>query len=234
MQADMSFLQLVLNASPIVQAIILLLILMSLASWTMIFKKRFALKQAWRETDTFEDDFWSGVDLNALYVRIKRYEEDAYGLEAVFLAGFQEYLRLREETDLDPEIVVTGAQRAMRAALSREVDDLDIYLPMLATIGSTSPYIGLFGTVWGIMNSFRALGAVQQATLSQVAPGIAEALIATALGLFAAIPAVIAYNRSSNDVERLVNRYESFMEEFANILQRQSRLSYTTALSAAD
>ncbi|MFO1352348.1 MAG: protein TolQ [Gammaproteobacteria bacterium] len=222
MPADLSFLGLILNASPVVQFILLVLILTSVASWTIIFKKRMTIAHARREADAFEDDFWSGVDLAVLYARLNRNDQDPYGMAAIFLAGFQEFLRLRGQPDFDPALVVSAAQRAMRAALAREVEDLDMYLPTLATVGSTSPYIGLFGTVWGIMNSFRALGAVQQATLSQVAPGISEALIATAMGLFAAIPAVMAYNRSSTDVDRVVNRYESFIEEFSNILQRQS------------
>jgi biopolymer transport protein TolQ len=222
LNAEVSFLDLVLNASPVVQVIMLLLVLMSLASWTVIFKKRLALSQARREADDFEDEFWSGIDLAMLYSRLSQEEENAYGMEAIFLAGFQEFLRLRNQPNLDPELVVSGAQRAMRATLNGEIEELDFHLPMLATIGSTSPYIGLFGTVWGIMNSFRALGGVQQATLNQVAPGIAEALIATALGLFAAIPAVMAFNRYSTEVEYLLNRYETFMDEFSNILQRQS------------
>ena len=222
MGAEHSFIELILNASLIVQVVILLLVMISLASWTVIFKKRMMLNYAQRDADDFEDDFWSGTDLNKLYQRVRKHEEDAYGLEAIFLSGFQEFLRLRNHPQADPELSIAGSQRAMRAALTREVDELETHLPLLATVGSTSPYIGLFGTVWGIMNSFQALGQVQQATLSQVAPGIAEALIATALGLIAAIPAVIAYNRASNDVERLVNRYQTFMDEFANILQRQA------------
>ena len=217
-----SILQLVLGASPVVQAVMLLLLLMSLASWTVIFKKRLALAQARRELNAFEDEFWSGIDLAVLYSRLSHEEDDAYGMEAIFLAGFQEFLRLRGQSGLDPEVVVGGAQRAMRATLNGETEELDRHIPLLATVGSVSPYIGLFGTVWGIMNSFRALGAVQQATLAQVAPGIAEALIATALGLFAAIPAVMAYNRYSTTVEFLLNRYETFMDEFSNILQRQA------------
>ena len=221
MNTDLSFLQLVLNASPIVQFVMLVLTLMSLGSWTIIFKKRMILSRARSAADAFEEDFWSGIDLSGLYSRLGRQKEELYGMTAIFLAGFQEFLRLRAQT-VDPESMVTGSHRAMRATLSREIDELEMHLPMLATTGSASPYIGLFGTVWGIMNSFRALGTVNQATLTQVAPGIAEALIATAMGLFAAIPAVIAYNRYVNDVDRLVNRYETFMEEFSNILQRQS------------
>lgn len=222
MATDMSLAHLVLSASPVVQLIMLLLLLMSLASWTIIFKKRLVLAQAKRDAIGFEDEFWSGIDLTVLYSRLNKKEEDVYGMEAIFLSGFQEFLRLRNQTHLDPEVVVSGAQRAMRATMNGEYEELDLHLPMLATVGSTSPYVGLFGTVWGIMNSFRSLGAVQQATLTQVAPGIAEALIATALGLFAAIPAVIAYNRYSTEVERLLSRYETFIDEFSNILQRQS------------
>jgi biopolymer transport protein TolQ len=212
---------LIAGASPVVQFIMLLLLLVSLASWTIIFKKRMVLTRARVAADDFEDDFWSGIDLASLYSRIGRQKEEVFGMEAIFLAGFQEFLRLRTSPNVDPDSIVSSSQRAMRAALTREIDDLEVHLPMLATVGSTSPYIGLFGTVWGIMNSFRALGTVQQATIAHVAPGIAEALIATAMGLFAAIPAVIAYNRYANDVDRLVNRYDTFMEEFSNILQRQ-------------
>ena len=222
MNQDLSIIQLVLHASFVVQLVMLLLLLISLASWTVIFRKRIALSHARRQADTFEDDFWSGVDLAALYTRVSRREDEAEGLEAVFLAGFQEFLRLRAQTGVDPESVVAGSQRAMRAALSRETDELELQLPVLATAASVSPYIGLFGTVWGIMNAFMGLGAAKTATLQQVAPGIAEALIATAIGLFAAIPAVIAYNRYSTEVDRLVNRYDTFAEEFSNILQRQA------------
>jgi biopolymer transport protein TolQ len=220
--AEHSFLQLILNASLVVQVVMLLLVFISLASWTVIFKKRMALNYAQRDADEFEDEFWSGADLGGLYNSVRKHEEDAYGLEAIFLAGFQEFMRLQAHSQTDPVLVMGGIQRAMRAALMREVDELETHLPLLATVGSTSPYIGLFGTVWGIMNSFQALGQAQQVTLAQVAPGIAEALIATALGLVAAIPAVVAYNRASNDVERLVIRYEAFADEFANILQRQA------------
>ncbi len=222
MTDEISITHLILGASPIVQIVIAILVVVSLASWTVIFKKRMSLSRALAAADDFEDDFWSGIDLAALYTRISRQEDDATGIEAIFLAGFQEFLRLRSQPAADPDAVVGGAQRAMRAALTREIDDLESNLQLLATAGSTSPYIGLFGTVWGIMNSFRGLSTVKQATLAQVAPGIAEALVATAMGLFAAIPAVIAYNRYVNDVDRLVNRFETFMEEFSNILQRQS------------
>lgn len=222
MTVDLSFTHLILGASPVVQFVMLLLVLISLASWIAIFKKRLVLSQTRSVIDQFEDDFWSGIDLASLYTRISRQQDQASGIETIFQAGFQEFLRLRTQPAVDPESLVGSSQRAMRAALSREIDELETHLPFLATAGSTSPYIGLFGTVWGIMNAFLALGTVQQATLAQVAPGIAEALIATALGLFAAIPAVIAYNRYSNEVDRLVNRCDIFIEEFSNILQRQA------------
>lgn len=222
MSHDLSLWSLIANASLIVQLVMLGLIVISVSSWWVIVKKALVLSAAKRAADQFEDDFWSGTDLASLYARISRQNELIGGMEAIFLAGFQEFLRLRSQPTMDPESVVSGAQRAMRATGSRELDDLEMYLSLLATTGSTSPYIGLFGTVWGIMNAFRALGLAQQATLAQVAPGIAEALIATAMGLFAAIPAVIFYNRYAHEVDRLANRYETFMEEFSNILQRQS------------
>jgi len=214
---------LVRDASLLVQIIMLLLLVASMISWTMIFRKWFALKAAYREASRFEEKFWAGANLNQMYTDLSR--KDAAGMGSVFVAGFKEYARLDKQKSLQPTEVLEGVQRAMRVALSREVDYLETHLSFLATVGSTSPYVGLFGTVWGIMNSFRALGVVQQATLAHVAPGIAEALIATAMGLFAAIPAVIAYNRYANDVERLITRYEIFMEEFSSILQRQAFVS---------
>ncbi|MEW6353067.1 MAG: protein TolQ [Pseudomonadota bacterium] len=221
MTTDLSIVHLIINASVLVQLVMLLLLAVSMVSWTMIFRKRAALQQARAAADEFESRFWSGKDLNALYGQISR-RERAQGMEAIFEAGFQEFARLRKQPEIEPMAVLEGAQRSMRVALSREIDTLEVNLPFLATVGSTSPYIGLFGTVWGIMNSFRGLGNVHQATLAMVAPGIAEALIATAMGLFAAIPAVIAYNAFANDVERLINRYDAFLEEFSTILQRQA------------
>ena len=221
MQFDHSLLGLVLNASVIVQIVMLILLIASLVSWTLIFTKRAGINRARRAANLFEDDFWSGKDLVKIYKRINEDISDPTGMERIFHAGFKEYARLRNQTGIQSEAILDGTQRAMRVALRREVDDLELHLPFLATVGSTSPYIGLFGTVWGIMNSFRALGNVTQATISMVAPGIAEALIATAMGLFAAIPAVIAYNRYVNDVERLHNRYDTFVEEFSSILARQ-------------
>ncbi len=221
MTTDLSIGHLLLNASLIVQAVMLLLLATSLVSWMFIFRKRADIKQARRAAEEFEERFWSGKDLNALYTQVIRAQR-LTGTEAIFEAGFKEFARLHKQTGIEPMAVVEGAQRSMRVALSREIDTLELHLPFLATVGSTSPYIGLFGTVWGIMNSFRGLSNVQQATLALVAPGIAEALIATAMGLFAAIPAVIAYNSFANDVERLINRYDTFLEEFSSILQRQA------------
>ncbi|HHH38407.1 MAG TPA: protein TolQ [Sedimenticola sp.] len=222
MASDLSFLQLVLNASPLVQLVMLVLIGASIVSWTMIFDRARVLKRARRAADAFEARFWSGGDLAELYREVDRDAEEATGMASIFHAGFREFARLKKSADIEPMAVVEGARRSMQVAMSREMDQLETNLSFLATVGSTSPYIGLFGTVWGIMNSFHALGNVKQATLSLVAPGIAEALIATAMGLFAAIPAVVAYNRYSNDVERLNGRYEDFLDEFTTILQRQA------------
>jgi biopolymer transport protein TolQ len=222
MSTDLSITHLILNASPVVQFVIALLVFASVSSWSMIFDRMRILKSAAKAADEFESRFWSGGDLAELYRQIERETDDESGMAAVFRAGFREFARLRTKGHKDPMAMVQGAQRSMRVSLNREVDRLENHLSTLATIGSTSPYVGLFGTVWGIMNSFTALGNVKQATLALVAPGIAEALIATAIGLFAAIPAVIAYNRYSNDVERLNNRYDDFVEEFATILQRQA------------
>jgi biopolymer transport protein TolQ len=215
----MSFLDLVLKASHLVQLVMLLLLGASVAAWIIIFRKWATVKAARRDADAFERRFWSGSDLGEIYRQVAA-QNGGGGMEGVFEAGFKEFARLRKQNGVAPAAVLEGAQRAMRVALAREEDRLETNLSFLATVGSTSPYVGLFGTVWGIMNAFMALGNVEQATLSLVAPGIAEALIATAMGLFAAIPAVIAYNRFANDVERLANRYDTFTEEFASILQR--------------
>ncbi len=222
MTADLSLLHLVVNASVLVQLVMLLLLVISVVSWSMIFRKWAAMKNARRAAVEFETRFWSGSDLNSLYREVTQKQGALSGLEGIFGAGFKEFAQLRKQSSADPMAVLEGSQRAMRVALSREIDVLETHLPFLATVGSTSPYIGLFGTVWGIMNSFRGLGNVHQATLAMVAPGIAEALIATAMGLFAAIPAVIAYNRYNNDVERLINRYETFLDEFSTLLQRHA------------
>lgn len=218
---DMSIVSLIANASVLVQLVMLLLLLVSVMAWTIIFSKLKALRQARKDMISFEDRFWSGGDLTRLYEQVNSNAESR-GLERIFKAGFKEFIKLRQQGEPDPMAVVEGAQRAMRVKLNREADDLEISLGFLATVGSTSPYVGLFGTVWGIMNSFRALGNVQQATLAMVAPGIAEALIATAMGLFAAIPAVVAYNRFRTDVERLISHYDNFVDEFTSILQRQA------------
>jgi biopolymer transport protein TolQ len=230
----MSLAHLIMGASFVVQMVMLLLLVVSMVSWTMIFRRRSALKEAQQAADEFEDRFWSGGDLAMLYRQVTDTPRDAIGMAGIFQAGFSEFARLRKQTGADARNVVEGAQRVMRVALSRETDDLETHLSFLATVGSTSPYVGLFGTVWGIMNSFRGLGNAQQATLSMVAPGIAEALIATAMGLFAAIPAVIAYNRYSHDVERLINRYDNFLEEFSTILQRQTATKQATPGRRAD
>lgn len=216
----MSFIGLFMQASLVVKLVMILLIVISIASWAYIFQRSRILSRAQLELEYFEDKFWSGTDLNGLYRDLSE-QDSVAGPNSIFVAGFREFVRLRKSTD-DAELVLDGASRAMRIALSREVNHLEARLSFLATVGSTSPYIGLFGTVWGIMNSFIALGQVKQATLAMVAPGIAEALIATAIGLFAAIPAVIAFNRFSNQVEKLENGYINFMEEFASILQRQA------------
>lgn len=218
----LALLTLILNASLPVKLVMVLLLLASFVSWTMIFRKWFALKTAEQAAERFERRFWSGGNLVQMVNEYAAKGANPTGMESLFVDGFREYKRLVGQENIQPREVLEGVQRAMRVALSRETDYLEIHLPFLATVGSTSPYIGLFGTVWGIMNSFRALGALQQATLAHVAPGIAEALIATAIGLFAAIPAVIAYNRYASKVERLVTRYEIFMSEFASVLQRQA------------
>ena len=210
-----------MQASLLVKAVMLTLLAFSVICWTMIFQRRKALHSAQQQLKQFEDKFWSGADLSKLYSEISA-RSHIHGIESLFVAGFKEFARLRKSNINSPQSIVDGTHRAMRVALSREVDDLETHLPFMATVGSISPYIGLFGTVWGIMNSFIALGAVKQATLAMVAPGIAEALIATAMGLFAAIPAVMAYNRFSHNVEKLENSYGNFMEEFSSILQRQT------------
>jgi len=224
LSADLTITHLVLNASTLVQLVMLLLLAASLLSWTLIFQKWQAIRYARSHAEQFEKRFWSGADLSELYRKISSRRDQAAGMETIFEAGFSEFARLRNKSGIEPMSVVDGAQRAMRVAMNREVDALEMHLSFLATVGSTSPYVGLFGTVWGIMNAFIALGNVQQATIASVAPGIAEALVATAMGLFAAIPAVIAYNRYSNDVDRLLSRYDIFMEEFSTILQRQAHV----------
>jgi len=221
--AELSIFDLVLEASLLVKFVMLVLLGFSVACWAMIFQRRQALNQAKKQLKAFEDKFWSGADLSKLYSEISA-KNEIQGIETLFVAGFKEFARLRKSHIDNPQIIVDGTHRAMRVALSREVDSLETHLPFMATVGSISPYIGLFGTVWGIMNSFIGLGSVQQATLAMVAPGIAEPLIATAMGLFAAIPAVMAFNRFSHKVEKIENSYGNFMEEFASILQRQTAI----------
>ena len=219
MPEQLSIFELIANASLLVQVVMLLLLLASVASWVMIFQRFFALRRVQGEIEDFEEHFWSGIDLRQLYTDLEK-EESLTGIETVFFSGFKEYTRLSEQATGDAEAVMQGVQRAMRIALTRDEERLETHLPFLATVGSTSPYVGLFGTVWGIMNSFRSLANMSQATLASVAPGISEALVATAMGLFAAIPAVIGYNRFSARVEALMNRYEAFSDELIGILHR--------------
>jgi biopolymer transport protein TolQ len=207
-----------------VKLVMLLLLVASVASWVIIFRKRQVISAAVKEAESFEEKFWSGADLTAMHESITTTHRNTRGLEKVFESGFSEFLRMRQQGRMGPTAMVEGAQRSMRIALTRETEELEQHLNFLATVGSTSPYVGLFGTVWGIMTSFHQLANVNQATIAMVAPGISEALIATAMGLFAAIPAVIAYNRFSNQVERLEVRYDNFKEEFSSILQRQAHL----------
>jgi biopolymer transport protein TolQ len=219
---DLSLLHLILHASIPVQVVMALLLLASLMSWWFIFIKLFALRRALRKTDAFEREFWGGGDINAMSQRVAAERERAGEMERIFEAGFREFMKLRRQAGVSVNVIMDGTRRAMRATYQRELDALESHLSFLATVGSVSPYVGLFGTVWGIMLAFQGLATVAQATLAQVAPGIAEALIATAMGLFAAIPAVVGYNRYTHDVDRIANRMESFMEEFSNILQRQA------------
>ncbi len=221
MNNEMSLAHLVLAASPVVQLVMIILVVASVLSWAIIFGKGKQLRKARRLADEFEEEFWGSADISGTYTRLADRRGSLSGMERVFEAGFSEFGRLRRKTAND-EVIMDGSSRAMRIAVSRETDVVEQHLPFLATVGSISPYIGLFGTVWGIMNSFTALGNVQQATLAMVAPGIAEALIATAIGLFAAIPAVIFYNRFATEIDRLLNRYDNFSDEFATVLQRQA------------
>ena len=227
---DLSFFGMISNASLLVQLVMALLLLISAMSWTYIFRKMFTIRSAIARTTEFETIFWSGANLNNLYEDVTSGRRQRNGqsgaLERIFEAGMEEYRKARQTftgKDIDVSALLDGARRAMRAAYQREMDALESHLAFLASVGSVSPYIGLFGTVWGIMNSFRGLANVQQATLASVAPGIAEALVATAIGLFAALPAVVAFNRYSHDIDRLAIRFESFIEEFSNILNRQAR-----------
>lgn len=221
MVEKMSLWSLVANASFLVQMVMLLLLAASVVSWMMIFQRAKFLKHAQHTLNKFEEQFWSGIDLSQLYVEIKARLHANSGVENIFCVGIKEFTRLRQRTGADPDAIMEGVQRVMRVALAREEEKLETHLSFLATVGSISPYVGLFGTVWGIMNSFRGLANVHQATLATVAPGISEALVATAMGLFAAIPAVVAYNRYSSKVDALANRYEAFADEFSSILHRK-------------
>ncbi len=225
MEQQLSIWSLIWEASVVVQLVMLLLFLASIVSWVIIFQRASVFKQSRRSQLAFEERFWSGMDLNQLYRDVSSHSDPNNGMQAIFKAGFKEFNRLRQQAGMDADAIMEGTQRAMRVALSRETDRLDSHLPFLATVGSTSPYVGLFGTVWGIMNSFRGLAQMQQATLATVAPGISEALVATAMGLFAAIPAVIAYNRYSANAERIITGYENFAEEFSSILHRKVYVS---------
>lgn len=220
MNEPMSIVHLITNAGVVVQIVMLLLILASMVSWWMIFQRGFSLAVTKRDSIEFEDEFWSGRDLASLYQELEKTEEGLGGMEHIFTAGFKEFTRMQAQKTTDSEVIMQNVARSMRVALSREEEHLETHLPFLATVGSISPYVGLFGTVWGIMNSFRSLSTVSQASLSIVAPGISEALIATAMGLFAAIPAVIAYNRYSAQAELIMNRFEAFTDEFSGILHR--------------
>ena len=221
MSGDLSILKLVMQAGPVVKVVMGLLLAASLMSWAIIFEKRMLVRRARSNADRFENSFWSGGDLSALYRSIEA-RGHATGMDSIFESGFREFARLRQQHDAAADLLLEGARRAMRVAQLKEIDRLEHNLATLATVGSTSPYVGLFGTVWGIMSAFTSLSSVQQATLASVAPGIAEALVATAFGLFAAIPAVIAYNRYADQISRLEMRYDGFMEEFSTILQRHA------------
>ena len=220
MNQDLSILHLVVNASFIVQLVMLLLLIGSIASWAAIFRKLRALKNIKTQNEEFERDFWSGTSLNDLYAAAAQNAKQGGPMERIFASGMREYQKLRERRISDAATLLDGARRAMRASFQREMDAAETNLSFLASVGSVSPYVGLFGTVWGIMHAFTGLGALQQVTLATVAPGIAEALVATALGLFAAIPAVVAYNRFARDIDRIAIKQETFIEEFSNILQR--------------
>ncbi|HEX2493479.1 MAG TPA: protein TolQ [Steroidobacter sp.] len=222
MTNNLNPLDLVLQASIIVQIVMALLLIASVISWAIMLRKRAELRKARADADRFEEVFWSGGDLTAMFRSIDQSRRVTKGMEAIFEQGFREFSRLRQQGGVAAAQLIEGSRRGMRVALLKESDRLEHSLSMLATVGSTSPYVGLFGTVWGIMNAFHGLGNVQQATLAMVAPGIAEALIATAMGLFAAIPAVIAYNRYADQVSRIELRYDTFVEELSTILQRHA------------
>ena len=222
MNQDLSILHLVLNASLVVQLVMLLLVVVSVTSWAAIFRKLFALKRVKSLNDEFEREFWSGTSLNDLLAAATQNAKQSGPMERIFASGMREFQKLRERRISDPSTLLDGARRAMRASYQRELDVVESNLSFLASVGSVSPYVGLFGTVWGIMHAFTGLASLQQVTLASVAPGIAEALVATAIGLFAAIPAVVAYNRFARDIDRIAIQLETFIEEFSNILQRNA------------
>jgi biopolymer transport protein TolQ len=220
MNQDLSILNLILNASVVVQLVMLLLVVVSVSSWAAIFRKLFALNRVKGLNETFEREFWSGTSVNDLFSAATKNAKSAGPMERIFASGMREFQKLRERRITDTATLMDGARRAMRASFQREMDVVETNLSFLASVGSVSPYVGLFGTVWGIMHAFTGLASLQQVTLATVAPGIAEALVATAIGLFAAIPAVVAYNRFARDIDRVAIRLETFIEEFSNILQR--------------
>ena len=220
MNQDLSIVNLLLNASWVVQGVVALLVGVSIASWAAIIRKIMALKKVQNLNEAFDREFWSGTSLNDLAAGAAQNAKHSGPMERIFASGMREYQKLRERRITDPGTLMDGARRAMRASYQREVDAIELNLSFLATVGSVSPYVGLFGTVWGIMHAFTGLAALEQVTLATVAPGIAEALVATAIGLFAAIPAVVAYNRFAHDIDRIANKLETFIEEFSNILQR--------------
>ena len=220
MNQDMSIISLVLNASLVVQLVMLLLMCVSITSWAAIFRKIFSLRRVKALNETFEREFWSGTSLNDLFASAAANAKTAGPMERIFASGMREYQKLRERRVSDPGTLLDGARRAMRASFQREMDEIESSLSFMATVGSVSPYVGLFGTIWGIMHAFTGLAAMAQVTLQTVAPGIAEALVATAVSLFAAIPAVVAYNRFARDIDRVAIQQETFIEEFSNILQR--------------
>ena len=220
MNQDFSIIHLLLNASWVVQAVVAILLMVSIASWTAIFRKIIAIGRIKDLNETFERDFWSGASLNELFAAAAQNAKLSGPMERIFASGMREYQKLRERRINDTSMLMDGARRAMRASYQREMDAIESNLSLLASVGSVSPYVGLFGKVWGIMHAFTGLAGMQQVTLAKVAPGIAEALVATAIGLFAAIPAVLAYNRFSRDIDRVSIKLETFIEEFSNILQR--------------
>jgi biopolymer transport protein TolQ len=220
MNQDLDILQLVLHASLVVQIVMLLLMIVSIASWSAIFRKLFAIARVKNQNESFEKEFWSGASLNELLTSAAAKSQNSGPMERIFASGMREFQKLRERRVTDVGMMMDGARRAMRASFQREMDVVESNLSFLASVGSVSPYVGLFGTVWGIMHAFTGLASLQQVTLATVAPGIAEALVATAIGLFAAIPAVIAYNRFAREIDRISIQQETFIEEFSNILQR--------------